>query len=58
VDDAARPSRLVRADARLLVDHGEPDARLSALQLARDGEPDDPAADDDDVEPGPVHAVR
>ena len=46
---------LVYAERRLLVEHREPDAGLPRLELTRDGQPDDPGADDDDVEPGLRH---
>ena len=49
VDDAAVVAGLVEADLVLLVEDGDPQARTPRQQLARDGEPDDPGADDRDV---------
>jgi hypothetical protein len=49
VDDAAVVAGLVRGDARLPLEEDEPRLRPPQQQLARDGEPEDAAADDGDV---------
>jgi hypothetical protein len=58
VDDAARAAGLVRPHGRLLVEDGDRGSRRARLQLARDGQPEDPGADDDRVVPRRAHAVR
>ena len=62
VDDAARVARLVGADRRLALEHGDPQAVVAQRQLARHREPDDPGADDDEVafarRLGARHAMR
>jgi hypothetical protein len=55
VDDAARVPGLMRSERRLLVEHGEAEPGLPRLELTRDGQADDPGADDRDVEPGAAH---
>ena len=40
---------LVGGDPRLALEHRDPQPVVAQRQLARDGEADDPGADDDDV---------
>jgi hypothetical protein len=49
VQDAAVAATGVRAEARLLVDDEDACAAMAALELARDGEADHAAADDEEV---------
>jgi hypothetical protein len=46
MDDAGVVARLMRPDIALALEHAHPCAGMASDQLARDGESDDPAADD------------
>jgi hypothetical protein len=55
VQDAAVVAGLVAADLGLALEHRHAPARVAQDQLARDGQPDDARADDDDVGVGRAH---
>jgi hypothetical protein len=51
VDDTAVVPGLVRADLRLALEHDDVEVRRAPAQLACDGNPDDPGADDGRIAP-------